>query len=65
MITEIVNEANLTRAKEEKLPYPIGNLPLSKKDCATEDQKQKCVKYPYIRVVGQLMYGMVHHNVST
>ena len=40
MITEIVKEANLTGAKEEKLPYPMGNLPLSKKDCATEDQKK-------------------------
>ena len=60
MITEIVKEANLTGAKEEWLPYPMGNLPLSKKDCATEDKKQECAKYPYRRVVGQLMYGMVH-----
>ena len=36
MITEIVKEANLTGAKEEKLPYPMGNLPLSKTDCATD-----------------------------
>ena len=41
MITEIIKEANLTGAKEEKLPYPIGNLPLSKKDCATDDQKKE------------------------
>ena len=27
MITVIVKEANLTGAKEEKLPYPMGNLP--------------------------------------
>ena len=27
MITEIIKEANLTGAKEEKLPYPMGNLP--------------------------------------
>ena len=32
MITEIVKQANLTGAKEKKLPYPMGNLPLSKKD---------------------------------
>ena len=42
MITEIIKEAILTGAKEEKLRYPIGNLPLSKKDCATEDQKKEC-----------------------
>ena len=64
MITEIVKEANLTGAKEDKLPYPMGNLPLSKKDCATEDQKKECTKYPYRRVVGQLMYGMVQTLIT-
>ena len=64
MITEIIKEANLTGAKEEKLPYPMGNSPLSKNDCATEDQKQECTKYPYRRVVGQLMYGMVHTLIT-
>ena len=59
MITEIVKEANLTEAKEEKLPYPMSNLSLSKRHCATEDQRQEHAKYPYRRVVGQLMYGMV------
>ena len=44
MITEIIKEGNLTGAKEEKLPYPMGNLPLSKKDSATEDQKKECTK---------------------
>ena len=29
-------------------------------DLATEEQKFECSKYPYRRVVGQLMYGMVH-----
>ena len=62
--TEIVKEANLTGAKEEKLPYPMGNLPPSKKDCTTEDQKQECAKYPYRRVIGQLMYGMVHTLIT-
>ena len=37
---------------------------LSKKDCATEDQKKECTKYPYRRVVGQLMYGMVHTLIT-
>ena len=60
MISEIVKEANLTGVKDEKLPYPMGNLPLSKKDCATDEQKKECIKYPYRRVVGLLMYGTVH-----
>ena len=25
MITEIIKEANLTGAKDERLPYPLGN----------------------------------------
>ena len=41
MMTEIVKEANLTGAKEEKLPYPMGNLPLSKKDCAKSYTQNK------------------------
>jgi hypothetical protein len=36
---------------------------LSKKDNSTEDNKAECDKYPYRRVVGQLMYGMVHTMV--
>ena len=63
-ITEIVKEANLTGAKEEKLQYFMDHLPVSKKDCATEDQKQECAKYPYRRVVGQLIYGMVHTLIT-
>ena len=42
----------------------MGNLLLSKKDCATEDQKQECTKYPYRRVVGQLIYDMVHTLIT-
>ena len=60
MITEIIKEANLTGAKDERLPYPLGNAALFKLDSATEEQKKECSKYPYRRVVGQLMYGMVH-----
>ena len=52
MISEIVEEANLIGAKDEKLPYPMGSLPLSKKDCATNEQKKEVTKYPYRRVVG-------------
>ena len=64
MITEITKEAKLTRAKDERLPYPIGNDPISKADSATEEQKFECSKYPYRRVVGQLMYGMVHTMIG-
>ena len=38
MITEIIKEAKLTEAKDERLPYPIGNDPMSKADSATEEQ---------------------------
>ena len=64
MITEIIKEAYLTGAKDERLPYPLGNAALSKLDSATEEQKKECLKYPYRRVVGQLMYGMVHTMIG-
>ena len=64
MISEIVKEVNPTGVKVEKLPYPIGNLPLSKRDCAMDEQKTECTKCPYRRVVGQLMYGMVHTLIT-
>ena len=44
MITEIIKEANLTGAKDERLPYPLGNAALSKLDSATEEQKKECKK---------------------
>ena len=46
MITEIIKEAKLTGAKDERLPYPIGNDQISKADLATEEQKSECSKYP-------------------
>ncbi len=63
MIEEITKEMNLTGAKGEQLPYPVDGPALSKADNATEDQKAECGKYPYRRIVGQLMYGMVHTMV--
>jgi hypothetical protein len=65
MIKEIVREANITGAKDEHLPYPTQEQepPLSKEDNARDDEKAECLKYPYRRVVGQLMYGMVHSMV--
>ena len=64
MITEILKEAKLTGAKDERLPYSIGNDPISKADSAMEEQKFECSKYPYRKVMGQLMYGMVHTMIS-
>ena len=64
MVSEIVKEANLTGAKDEKLLHPMGNLPLPKNDCATDEQKTECTKYPYRRVAGQLMYGMVYTLIT-
>jgi hypothetical protein len=46
------------------LPYPMTGESLSKLDNATEDQKAECSKYPYRKVIGQLMYGMVHTLVT-
>ena len=64
MITSIVKDANMTGAPEAKLPYPSDGPSLSKQDCPTEQQKEECSKYPFRRVVGQLMYGMVHTMVT-
>ena len=64
MITEIIKEAKLTGTKDERLLCPIGNDPISKADSATEEQESECSKYPYRRVVGQLMYGMVHTMIG-
>ena len=65
MINSIVEEANITSARDEKLPYPMLGPALSKADCPTTDeQKIKCSKYPYRKVIGQLMYGMVHTIVT-
>ena len=60
MIEEVLKEANMMNASGEKLPYPINDEPLTKGDSATQENTAKCSKYPYRRVVGQLMYGMVH-----
>lgn len=60
MITEIIKEAYLRGAKDEKLPYRLGNAALSKLDLSTEEQKKECSKYSYRRVEGHLMYGMIH-----
>ena len=64
MVEEIVKEAQLSQAKDKKLPYPLQGPPLSKLDNATEKNYAECQKFPYRRIVGQLMYGMVHTLVT-
>ena len=64
MTSAIVLESNLTGANDAKLPYPVDGDALSKRDCATDAEKAVCSKYPYRKIVGQLMYGMVHTMVT-
>jgi hypothetical protein len=64
MIDSIIEEEGISGAKDEHLPYPNTTQqpePLSKLDC---EEKIKSTRYPYRRVVVQLMYGMVHTMVS-
>jgi hypothetical protein len=67
IIESIIDEAGMTGAKDEHLPYPNDikePLPLSKLDCAqTDEEKIRTSRYPYRRVVGQLMCSMVHTMV--
>ena len=54
ILDSILKEANITGfGKEVHLPDPIDGPNLSKLDCATDDERPKCSKYPYRRVVGQ------------
>ena len=47
------------------LIIPLTGNALSKMDCpTTPEEKLKCSKYPYRKVVGQLMYGMVRTRVT-
>lgn len=64
MIDEIINEMNIKNALDAYLPYPSTGESLSKRDNAADDEKAECAKCPYRRVVGQLMYGMVHTLVT-
>ena len=46
------------------MPYPFDKLNLSKLDNATPAQLSECSKFPYRRIVGELMYGVVHTLVA-
>jgi hypothetical protein len=58
MIDSIIAEANMTGAKDEHLPYPN-----EIQQPQTDEDKIRSSKSLYCRVVGQLMYGMVHTMV--
>ena len=64
MIDDIITEAQMKNAKDEELPYPLQGEKLSKNDNATEENVAECRKFPYRRIIGQLMYGMVHTLVT-
>ena len=60
MITEIIKETNLTGAKDERLPYPLGNAALSKLDSATEEQKKE-IPISQSRRTAHVWHG-THHD---
>ena len=64
MIDDILSDHQMKNANDEKLPYPLDGDKLSKLDNATEHNIEECRKFPYRRIVGQLMYGMVHTLVT-
>ena len=60
MIEEILDGIGMKNCKDESMPYPLLGDSLSKLDNASPAQLSDCAKFPYRRIVGQLMYGMVH-----
>jgi hypothetical protein len=64
MVEVILTEAGMKGVRDERLPHPMTGPSLSKQDDATDEERPICAKYPYRRVVGQLMYGMVHTLVT-
>ena len=66
MIDEILNEVHMENEKDEITPYPYPHAAesLSKADNATEQNEAEFKKFPYRRIIGQLMYGMVHTMVT-
>ena len=64
MIEEIIDGIGMKNAKDEALPYPLDKISLSKLDNATPAQLSECSKFPYRRIIGQIMYGLVHTMVA-
>lgn len=64
MTDSMIKEANISG--DEHLPYPTNAVQaeLTRKDYViTSDAILHCSKYPYRRVVGQLIYEIVHTMV--
>jgi hypothetical protein len=64
MIDDIIKDANIVGCRDEHLPYPIDGPNLSKQDNATDEERSESQKYPYRRVIGQFIYGMIHTLVT-
>ena len=66
IINEILKEAHMLNEKDGRLQYPNPKKEkrVSREDNATEINEKESKKYPYRRVIGQLMYGMVHTMVN-
>ena len=64
MVEDIIDGIGMKNAKDETLPYPLDKLSLSKLDNATPAQLSECSKFHYRRIVGQLMYDVVHTLVT-
>jgi hypothetical protein len=60
MVEEKIDGIGMKNAKDESLPSPLDKTSLSKLENASPAQLSECSKFPYRRVVGQSMYGMVH-----
>jgi hypothetical protein len=66
MIDSIIKDNNFCGARDEHMPYPSPDKepPLTKQDNASSPEEvQRSLKLNYRRIVGQLMYGMVHTMV--
>ena len=59
-ILTIIKDHNMQGAKGVNLPYPMDGEPLSKADNATDAEKDACSKFEYRKLVGQIMYIMIH-----
>ena len=63
-LDKCVKEYGYTNTPWDPIPYLLDKTSLFKLDNASPAQLFECSKFPYRRVVGQLMYGMVYTLVS-
>ena len=64
MLDNIIKETNMTGAKDEHLPSPTTGNSLSKLDNSTLEDKAQCDEYPYRKVIGMLMYCLIHTGIT-